>query len=248
MRRVRSTLLVVLVVMGAVACGSTNGRAGEEEGTVTTLTTEERVVRFRVDGDQAGAPPLAPIAATVADRLRRSGMNGADVSVDGATLVIRLPEGSTPTARRLVDTVTTVGALAFRPLLAEGPAGGATPITGMTTVGPDGSPLVLGPPVLENGIASATAAAEAGGWVVVPRFGVDLTPLLDAVGACIERQAICPSGKMAIVIDDRVVSVGQIDPSLRRVVITGSFDEFEAKGLAAVLSTGPLPVRLVPER
>ncbi|WP_334143002.1 SecDF P1 head subdomain-containing protein [Rhabdothermincola sp.] len=244
----RLTLLAVLVMTGAVACGGTSDHPGEQAGTVTTLTAEERVIRFRVDGDQVGAPPLAPIAATVADRLRRSGMNGADVSVDGQTLVIQLPEGSTPTARRLVDTVTAVGELAFRPVLAESSTGGATPITGIPTVGPDGSPLVLGPPVLENGIASATAAAEAGGWVVVPRFNVDLSPLLDAVGACIERQAICPTGKMAIVIDDRVVSVGQIDPSLRRVVITGSFDEFEAKGLAAVLSTGPLPVRLVPAR
>jgi preprotein translocase subunit SecD len=245
---VRSTLLAVLVVAGAVACGGASDRPDEQAGTVATLTAEERMIRFGVDGDQAGEPPVASIAATVADRLRRSGMNGADVSVDSQTLVIQLPEGSTPTARRLVDTVTAVGTLAFRPVLAEGPAGGATPITGMTTVGPDGSPLVLGPAVLENGIASATAAAEAGGWVVVPRFNVDLSPLLDAVGACIERQAICPTGKMAIVLDDEVLSVGQIDPSLRRVVIKGPFDEFEAKGLAAVLSTGPLPVRLVPER
>lgn len=248
MRRVRSSLLVVLVMMGAIACGDTSSRPDQEADTVTTLTAEERVIRFQVDRNEAGPPALEPIAATVADRLQRSGMNGADVSVEGAILVIRLPEGSTPTARRLVDTVTAVGALAFQPVLAEGPAGGATPITGLTTTGPDGSPLVLGAPVLENGIASATAAAEAGGWVVVPRFGVDLGPLLDAFGACIERQAVCPTGKMAIVIDDRVISVGQIDPSLRRVVITGSFDEFEAKGLAAVLSTGPLPVRLVPER
>lgn len=254
MKHVRALVLgLAAMLVTAAGCGGSNGSDPRDEGsTVSTLSAEERTIRFRARGDDPDPATMEATAAVLADRLRRSGVTDAEVRSDGSTIVVRLSEGSTPAARRVVEAVSRPGVLAFRPVLAEGvDDAGATAIPTTTVpavTGPDGTPLVLGPAVLEDGVASATAAAEATGWVVVPQFDVDLTPLLDMLGQCVRREPACPTGKLAVVVDGEVLSAGEINQAARRIVITGPSDDLDAKALAAVLSTDPLPVVLAREQ
>ncbi|MEJ5254557.1 MAG: hypothetical protein WHS89_04335 [Acidimicrobiales bacterium] len=254
MKPARTVVALALVAaLAAAACGASGSDSPAGDETLTTLSAEERVLRFRTELADPDPASLETTASSLTERLHRAGLPDAEVRVDGTTVVVRLPAGSTPVARRLTEEVTRPGVLTFRPVVAEGAGISATDLTPTTSTpalngtGPDGTPLVLGPAALEGGIASATAAADATGWQVVPEFKVDLTPLLDAMGRCVRREPECPTGKLAVVVDGEVLSVGEVNPMARRVVIAGSFDEIDAKALAAVLSTGPLPMRLVRE-
>jgi preprotein translocase subunit SecD len=63
---------------------------------------------------------------------------------------------------------------------------------------------------------------------------------------CFSRTQICPTGRMAIVLDGVVQSAPSVNqPSFTGGVdITGNFQESEARELARVLKSGALPVRL----
>lgn len=119
----------------------------------------------------------------------------------------------------------------------------------------DGTLLCLGPTLL-TGDAVETAGAtldQAGQWVVNPVFksganGIDL--FNQAAQRCYVSNPdpnICLAGRLAIVLDHRVVSA----PSIReasfgrdQIVISGDFVEDDAKDLASVLRFGALPVEL----
>jgi preprotein translocase subunit SecD len=105
-----------------------------------------------------------------------------------------------------------------------------------------------------TGSALDTARAtlqQNGEWVVSPVFkgGADGIGLFNGVAAeCYAAQPSCPSGRLAIVLDGRVISAPQIQtPTFEadRVQITGGpFSEREAKDLATSLKYGALPVEL----
>lgn len=63
---------------------------------------------------------------------------------------------------------------------------------------------------------------------------------------CFSRTQVCPTGRMAIVLDGVVQSAPSVNqPSFSGGVdITGNFKESEARDLARVLKSGALPVRL----
>jgi protein-export membrane protein SecD/preprotein translocase SecF subunit len=92
---------------------------------------------------------------------------------------------------------------------------------------------------------------QAGGWEVVVDFKRDGS---DAWARFTGRLA-CEQGvtrQIAIVLDGRVESSPQVDPEIQcnegitggTTIITGDFDETEAKDLALVLTAGALPVKL----
>ncbi len=67
---------------------------------------------------------------------------------------------------------------------------------------------------------------------------------------CFNRDATCPTGQIAIVLDSIVKSAPVVQtPTFERdqIQITGNFSEREAKNLALVLRYGSLPVPLVPQ-
>lgn len=109
----------------------------------------------------------------------------------------------------------------------------------------------LGPAFATGEVFNNDAQADiiSGGW------GVRVTLRSGATGAdlwnsgaarCFAKDASCPSGRMAIVLDGVVQSAPSVNqPSFTGGVdITGSFSEGEAKDLARVLKSGALPVRL----
>ncbi len=112
----------------------------------------------------------------------------------------------------------------------------------------------LGPTEATGDILSgADARLEGlGTWVVaveVRSSGID--QFNEIAGQCFAKQPACPSGQLAIVLDDEVVSAPSINaPSFARdaISISGSFTESEAKDLALVLRYGALPVELEPQQ
>lgn len=116
----------------------------------------------------------------------------------------------------------------------------------------DGSELYqLGPAFATGEVFASDAQADIiqGSWGVRVslKSGADGAQLWN-VGAeqCFSRTALCPSGRMAIVLDGVVQSAPSVNqPSFSGGVdITGAFSEAEARDLARVLKSGALPVRL----
>jgi len=109
----------------------------------------------------------------------------------------------------------------------------------------------LGPAGATGKIVSTASAqlSQAGEWSVALeiRGGDGIAEFNAMASECFSRQATCPSGQLAIVLDSVVVSAPTIQqPSFERdqIQISGSFTESEAKDLALVLRYGSLPVAL----
>jgi len=127
--------------------------------------------------------------------------------------------------------------------------------------------LALGPaPLIQDqldhpdkrltGDSLQTANAEFGTteWIVAPTFrsgspGIDDFNTLAA--QCFGGSSDCPSGRIAIEIDGRVVTAPTVQVasfSRDSITISGTFDEASAKDLALVLRFGALPVELVAQQ
>lgn len=114
----------------------------------------------------------------------------------------------------------------------------------------------LGPTLLTgSAVEDATAGVANGVWQVNPKFregpkGIDE---FNAAGAkCFAKDAqICPSGRLAIVLDGQVISAPSINSASfarDQIQITGSFDEVSANDLALSLRYGSLPLTLEPQQ
>lgn len=106
-----------------------------------------------------------------------------------------------------------------------------------------------------KGIEDASAGVENGEWVVRPVFkeGPEGIDLFNAASAkCFAGDpTICPSKRLAIVLDGRVISAPTIQTaSFQRdqIQITGSFDSTSGNDLALSLRYGSLPLTLVPQQ
>ncbi len=129
------------------------------------------------------------------------------------------------------------------------------PATGEVVL-PDesGTPLRLAPAALTGegvGAAAAVLGQQGVGWNV----SVDFQGKGRAAWQALTAQAACappgdPQRRVAIVLDDEVVSSPQVDPSVAceagipgfTTSITGSFTQEEAEDLAALIQGGALPV------
>lgn len=118
-----------------------------------------------------------------------------------------------------------------------------------------GRPLRLGPAGLTgagvDGADPRTDPQTGGGWSVSVDFrkeGKEKWAELTGEAACAAPGA--PERRVAIVLDDEVISSPQVDPSVKcgagiaggSTEITGDFGEGEAKDLALLISGGALPV------
>lgn len=119
----------------------------------------------------------------------------------------------------------------------------------------NGNRVCLGPTLL-TGDSLETAGVDlspTGQWTVNPVFkgGADGIDSFNAAAAlCFVQQpdlSVCPSGRLAIVLDHEIVSSPVIQaPIFSRdgIVISGAFEEQDARDLASVLRFGALPVEL----
>ena len=118
-----------------------------------------------------------------------------------------------------------------------------------------GNRVCLGPTLL-TGEALETAGVDidpSGQWTVNPTFrrGADgIDAFNEAAVLCYVQSpdpVICPSGRLAIVLDHEVVSSPTINAPIfgrDQIVISGGFEEDEARDLASVLRFGALPLEL----
>ncbi len=110
----------------------------------------------------------------------------------------------------------------------------------------DDGPLLTG-----NALETAQVGQSVNGaWTVNPTFkpgasGIDL--FNGAAAACNGQSPICPTGRLAAVLDQEVISAPSINASSfsrERVEISGTFTQEEAESLALQLRFGALPVEL----
>lgn len=117
--------------------------------------------------------------------------------------------------------------------------------------GADGSTYCLGPSLL-TGTTLETSEVGFDGreWSVNPVFlpGAEGIDQFNAVATiCFNRTEACPSQRLGIVLDGQVISAPTIQTNFferDRIVISGSFEEEEARDVNTALRFGALPVVL----
>jgi preprotein translocase subunit SecD len=122
----------------------------------------------------------------------------------------------------------------------------------VTLAGKDGEGVYQLGPALATGeiVSSARAEIPQGQWIVglSMKGGANGIDKFNEIAAqCNPPSQVCPTGRLAIVLDSVVQSAPTInEPSYSKdsISISGSFSEGEAKDLALVLRYGSLPVEL----
>lgn len=177
----------------------------------------------------------------------------------GNRIVVELPGVQDP--RKAADVLGRTAQLTFHQVLGTASDAGATPEPmpkrphQLVLADESGQPLRLRAASL-TGDAVDKAAARfdqqgGAGWHVTVDFkgpGQDRWARLTGEAAC--HQAGNPARRVAIVLDDKIISSPQVDPSVTcgsgiaggSTQITGAFDDGEARELALLINGGALPV------
>ncbi|MEI7505839.1 MAG: protein translocase subunit SecD [Actinomycetes bacterium] len=231
------------------------------DGSSTTLT--DTASTTTTDGSSTTTPVTTLETSTTAPGgpSRHIPQAATSVPVDASTTIPVAPTGAVSSDSTLATSITEA------PLGAGSPTGSdvstsslapatmgdpADPTATIIVQNTDGSEIYqLGPSFATGEVFNNDAKADiiSGGWGVrVTLKGGSTGADLWNVGAaqCFAKSTICPTGRMAIVLDGVVQSAPNVNqPSFSGGVdITGSFKESEAKDLARVLKSGALPVRL----
>ncbi|MEI7591797.1 MAG: protein translocase subunit SecD [Actinomycetes bacterium] len=175
-------------------------------------------------------------------------------------LTASLPSDATATTSAPQATATPQTATSSAPPLT--PADQITPEA--TVVLPQVDPKTkqtiaiyqLGPVVVEgSSLESASAGLDQSGkWEIRPVFksGVDgIDKFNTAAGQCNPASATCPTGRLAVVLDNQVLTAPSIKvASFARdqITISGNYTEGDAKDIATALRYGALPVVLFPQQ
>jgi SecD/SecF fusion protein len=181
-------------------------------------------------------------------------------------IIVELPDVQDP--REANAVIGRTAQLTFHPVLGA-PAAvrpGTGPVAPSPTTEPaggaqlpdeSGQPLQLGPAVLTGDDvdgAEAITDPQIGRWQVTVDFrgsGQDKWADLTAEAACAPPGD--PQRRVAIVLDEEVISSPQVDPTVAcntgipggSTVITGEFSQDEARELALLIRAGALPVPVV---
>ncbi|MFF6996604.1 protein translocase subunit SecD [Streptomyces sp. NPDC008313] len=210
----------------------------DAEATDRTL----EVLRRRVDALGVAEPQLA-----------RSGDN---------RIVVDLPGVQDP--REAADVLGRTAQLTVHPVLAEEAAPKDPAASEGTGSGPSGSrvlpdetgrPLRLGPSALSGAEVKGSEARldieRAAGWFVTVDFdGAGRSEWADLTGRAACAAPGDPSRRIAIVLDDEIISSPQVSPNVAcragiaggSTEITGDFTREEARELALLVNGGALPV------
>jgi SecD/SecF fusion protein len=185
-------------------------------------------------------------------------------------IIVELPGLQDP--REAADVIGRTAQLSFHPVVGTPPP---APVGQTPTPAPpaadgeqllpdeDGQPVRIGPSALTGeGVDGAEAELDPQGlsrWFVTVDFkgnGGAAWQKLTAAAACAAPND--PTRRVAIVLDDQVISSPQVDPSVPCEVgiaggstqITGSFTAKEAKDLAVLIRGGalPVPVEVIEQR
>ena len=179
-------------------------------------------------------------------------------------IIIELPDVQDP--REAAEVIGKTAQLTFHSVVAavDPATNQPKPETGQQVLkDEDGQPLLIGPVALTGeGVGDAEAGtdpASGGGWFVTVDFrgaGGQAWKTLTGQAAC--APAGDPARRLAIVLDQEVISSPQLDPSFSCNIgmgggstqITGQFTVQEAKDLAILIKGGalPVPVEVIEQR
>ena len=216
----------------------------------------------------------------IRNRVDGLGVAEPEISTQGGNILVQLP--GVDEQQRALDLVGQTAELRFRPVIgvideadydaaaAEDPLGGLYALT-EGEASADAEVILpsydsernivarywLGPSaVAGDSLEGAVAQFHSFiGWHVAPTFkpGSEGIDLFNAVSfRCHRREPSCPTGQVAIELDNEVVSAPtvQADSAVfspferSEITISGRFTEQEARDLALVLDYGALPVEL----
>lgn len=229
--------------------GSTDGTEPDE--TTTTVAPDATTEDTTTDGADESGYGLAP------------GESAAPVQTDDTTTTAPAedpaaedPAAEDPAAEDPALDPTLIPGLEGLELTEPADDIAEAPVT-LAEYDDDGNEVLryrLGPTEATGGILSGADARLDGvaSWFVgVTIKGDSIDEFNDIAFRCFNRDASCPTGQLAIVLDSQVQSAPNInEPSFAadQISISGSFSEGEAKDLALVLRYGSLPVELEPQQ
>ena len=216
----------------------------------------------------------------IRNRVDGLGVAEPEISTQGGNILVQLP--GVDEQQRALDLVGQTAELRFRPVISVigeadyAAAAAEDPLMGLFALTEGEAPADaevilpnydddrnvvaryrLGPSaVAGDSLEGAVAQFQSFiGWHVAPTFkpGSEGIDLFNAVSSrCHRRELSCPTGQVAIELDNEVVSAPAVQadsavfsPFARsEITISGRFTEDEARDLALVLDYGALPVEL----
>ncbi|HEX2295572.1 MAG TPA: protein translocase subunit SecD [Actinomycetota bacterium] len=193
-------------------------------------------------------------------RVDQLGVSEPNVQSSGAArIIIELPGVTDP--EEALDVIGRTAQLTFHAVEGvERRRGGANGSDDLVLPDEGGALLRLAPPALTgDGVGEAEAVPEGSNWFVSVTFREDGESSWEQVtGEAACAPAGAPQRRVAIVLDEKVISSPEVDPSIQcndgisggPTSITGGFTEQEAKDLALLIRAGalPVPVEVVEQR
>ena len=250
--RWRAAVVLAAVVGAAVLIVTRPARLGLDlrGGTQIVLQAEDTDA-VKVDGDTVDRT-----LEVLRRRVDQLGVSEPSLQRSGdRRVIVELPGVTDPD--EAVEVIGQTAQLTFHPVL--GVAADATPVEGETVL-PDesGSLLRLGPAAVTGNDVGTARAALSGNFAVEWQVEVDFRGSGAGKWTDLTAQAACaaptdPTRRIAIVLDDRVVSSPAVGSGVGcdvgipggTTVITGNFTQDEAKDLALLIRAGALPVPVV---
>lgn len=197
---------------------------------------------------------LGIIRDLVRDQLESGGIAEPDVRVEGSNVIVDLP--GVNDREEALAKVSVSGIVTLRPVLSCGLGGTADTAAGQAELPIlAGGTCIVGPSNATGEVFARKSAGvgldQSGGWAV----NVDLSGLGEdqwnaLAQQCFNGTAACPTGQLAIALDDVIQSAPVVrQPSFQgSVQISGSFTEDQARSLSDVLNRGAFPFQMRQER
>ncbi|MFH9011756.1 protein translocase subunit SecD [Streptomyces sp. NPDC017943] len=254
--RVRALLALTVIALSLYITVTVPVRLGLDLRGGTQIVLETR----STDTAEAGPEATDRTLEVLRGRIDALGVSEPTLQRSGdRRIIVELPGVQDP--RKAADVLGRTAQLTVHPVTgsADGTdarGGSATERAGERVL-PDesGRPLHLGPAALTGrdveGADARFDQQSGAGWHVTVDFddsGRDAWGRLTGAAAC--RPAGNPERRIAIVLDKKIISSPQVDPSVAcgagitggATQITGSFTDDEARELALLISGGALPV------
>ncbi|MEJ6514275.1 MAG: protein translocase subunit SecD [Ilumatobacteraceae bacterium] len=190
-----------------------------------------------------------PVADTTVVDTTIAATEGGPGSMRSRGAATTIPSGTETTVAPTTNTAApTADAEASNILVSEDIT---DPNVNSVLLGQNGEAFLVGPAGATGKVFTNNAQAiiENGNWTVTVelRKGADGDDLWNALTTqCFNRDAACPTGRIAIALDGKVISAPTVQEAVftgGNVQITGDFSQSEARDLAKILEFGAVPVK-----
>ncbi|HLJ09387.1 MAG TPA: protein translocase subunit SecD, partial [Acidimicrobiia bacterium] len=267
--RWRGLAVIAVLIAATVLIATRPARLGLDLRGGTQIVLEARESGGqRVDGDT-----VARTLEVLRHRVDQMGVSEPSLQRSGdRRIIVELPGVADPD--EAIAVIGQTAQLTFHAVLgvdggpvSPPPTSSSPPTNPSTDAGNDGRMLPdengqrvrLGPPALSGDSVTTARAAFQGAWEVeVDLRGEGRRAWEQLTGAAACAPAGHPTRRIAIVLDQKIISSPQVSPQVPcnegitggTTVITGSFTEKEAKDLALLIRAGalPVPVEVVEQR